>query len=98
MDSYDLFNGTAGSLDLQTDILTNPLATIVVNPTDANVAATFGGGANFTTFPVLNITATGTNGQTARFGAVSAVPEPGSVALLVGMTAIGAGVLRRRRK
>lgn len=29
---------------------------------------------------------------------IAAVPEPGSVALLVGMAALGAGILRRRRK
>ena len=30
--------------------------------------------------------------------AITTVPEPGSVALLVGIMTVGAGVLRRRRK
>ena len=34
------------------------------------------------------------NGQTV----ITGVPEPGSAALLVGMMAVGAGVLRKRRK
>ena len=39
------------------------------------------------------------NGTGARFFLnPSAVPEPGSVALLVGMTTVGAGIFRKRRK
>ena len=39
------------------------------------------------------------NGTAARFFLnPSAVPEPGSIALLVSMTAVGAGVLRRKRR
>ena len=97
VDTYDLFNATTGSVDLQNDILTNPLATLVVTPTDTTVAATYGGGTSFTAFPVLNITATGVNGGSLTFGAISAVPEPSALAFaLVGVP--GALLLLRRRK
>ena len=61
------------------------------------------GGASLT-FPALFGSALGVNGP-GFFGpnflftpAASAVPEPGSVALLVGMAVVGAGVLRGRRR
>ena len=98
VDTFDLFNATTGSVDLRNDILTNSLATLVVNPNDAAVAATYGGGTNFTKFPVLNITATGVNGGSATFGALSAVPEPSALAFaLVGVPGV-ALFLRRRKK
>lgn len=98
VDAYNLFNASAGSASLQADILTNPLATLVVNPGDATVAATFGGSSNFTLFPVLSITATSnTTGASATFGAL-ATPEPSALAFaLVGVPSV-ALFLRRRRK
>ena len=41
---------------------------------------------------------TGVANSDVTFPQNGAVPEPGSIALLVGMTTVGAGVLRRRRK
>lgn len=97
VDKFDLFNATAGSAALQSDILTNPLATLVVNPGDATVAATYGGGANFTLFPVLNITATSNTGVSSTFGALT-TPEPSALAFaLVGVPGV-ALFLRRRKK
>ena len=98
VDNYDLFNGAAGSLDLRSDILSSRLATLVINPTDATVAATYGGGISFTAAPTLNITATSANGVSRSFAAPSAVPEPSALAFaLVGIPGM-ALFLRRRKK
>ncbi len=67
----------------------------------------FGGYAFFgftSTTPITSLSFTndlnGTALDNVRFGSIggAATPEPGSVALLVGMGVTGAGVLRRRRK
>ncbi len=56
------------------------------------------------TTPITSLTYTsngfGTSIDNVRFGSigVAATPEPGSIALLIGMGVTGAGVLRRRRK
>ena len=98
MDNFDLFNGTTGSLDLRSDILSSQLATVVINPTDTTVAATYGGGISFTAAPSLVITATGLNGISSSFAAPSSVPEPSALVFaLVGVPGV-AFFLRRRKK
>lgn len=76
------YNGATGRIDA-----TGADQSIMIGSTSANTISSF------------TITANNSEGYTLFFGTVnaSAVPEPGSVALLVGVAVAGAGFARKRR-
>jgi hypothetical protein len=83
VDVYDLFAANEGSDALVHAILSGGIATLIVNDEDPTVAATWTGYTN-TKPPFLTVKA------------VQAVPEPGSIALLLG-AAPALLAFRRRR-
>lgn len=103
-DAYDLaiYSSVASSFTLSGDVETTSgtldwsVLTQGVNYALYHTVADSAGKISFTGTS-NNSSITFTAFQLQR-GLPSAVPEPGSVALLVGMTTIGAGLLRKRRK
>ena len=75
----------------------------LIDPNDVNgfsdytLSGTLADGTSLSALPFFIQNGNGASFTLNTVGS-SAVPEPGSVALLVGMTTVGAGVLRRRRK
>ena len=91
---YDGLNGS-GTLLGSLNLVATPNPYNVWTPVGVTFAGTaksvdFGGAANFVGFDDITI-------NSATPG-TAAVPEPGNVALLIGMASVGGAFLRRRRK
>ena len=110
--AFTVTGGTAttADFDLQDSLqaFTGPTGAGAYNPATGQLTATSGdqsvivGSTSSKTITSFDIVARNPEGYTLFFGTVnaapSAVPEPGSVALLVGMMTVGAGIFRKRRK
>ena len=90
---YGGLNGTGSllaSLNLTTLALPNLWTPIGVNFAGTAKSVSFGNAPRFAAYDNITL-------NSARVG-TAAVPEPGNVALLIGMASVGGAFLRRRRK